>query len=284
MRPFLVDRLNQLFGTEAFSYLVPNYTIVLSATLVLCSLFAGRLARRRGLDAQHVYGAALWALPAGLLGARLLHVAYAHESYRGSLLAFLDPLQGDSVGYGGALAAAVAGLAYFRLRRLDPRPYLDVFAPAIGLAMFGGRLGCFADGCDFGAVTDGPLGVRFPPYSPASLEQAQSGWLDHAGLPSLPVHPAQLYLAVNGLVLALVVLAWQGRARDAVPGRAFALFWLLYACTRFGWELIRGDASRGFIGPLSTSQAISIPVALAALCLWWQTGRKRSNTATTTRA
>jgi phosphatidylglycerol:prolipoprotein diacylglycerol transferase len=271
MRPYLADFLNRSLGTEAFTYLLPNYWIVLALTVVACTLVAARRAERRGLDPQVVYGVVLWAFPIGVLGARLFHVAYAADTYRGGALRFLDPLQGDAVSYGGVLAGLAAALVYLRRRRAPIGRYLDLATPVIGFAIALGRVGCFLDGCDFGTRTACPLAVRFPPGSPASIEQSQLGWLPHAGVPSLPVHPVQLYLGATALLIALWLLRWQRRRPDAAPGRAFALFWLLYAVERFSWELLRGDVSRGFVGALSTSQWISIPFAAAALWWLWRT-------------
>ncbi|MCP4657931.1 MAG: prolipoprotein diacylglyceryl transferase [bacterium] len=273
MRPYLVELLNRLSGTEVFTCLVPNSTIVLALTVIAGALLGARLAARRGLDPGLVYGAVLWSFPVGWLGARLLHVVYAADTYRGGPLRFFDPLQGDAVSYGGVIAGLGCALIYLRRQRAPIGACLDLAAPLIGLGIAAGRLGCLLDGCDFGTRTACPLAVRFPPGSPASIEQAQLGWLAHPGLPSLPVHPVQLYLSAGALAIALWILRWQRRHPDAVPGRSFALFWLLYAVSRFAWELLRGDVSRGFVGALSTSQAISIPVAVAALVWLWLTRR-----------
>jgi membrane protease YdiL (CAAX protease family) len=132
------------------------------------------------------------------------------------------------------------------------------------------RAGCFLDGCDFGTVTDSWTGVRFPPGSPAFEQHVESGLIPMTATASLAVHPVQLYLSLNGLVLAAVATVWVGSRRSR-PGEAFFLYWGLYALTRFALEFLRGDAGRGFIGPLSTSQAISLPVlAGAALGFWWR--------------
>lgn len=271
MRPHLVEFLNRVLGTEVFTYLVPNYLLMTAFAVVACTLLGVRLAERRGLDSQVLYGMVLWSFPAGLLGARLFHVAYAADTYHGGPLRFLDPLQGSAVSYGGALGAVACAFLYLRRQRAPVGAYLDLTAPVIGFGIAASRLGCFLDGCDFGRRTMLPWAVRFPPESLASFEQARLGWLPHQGMASLPVHPVQLYLGASALILGWWILRWQNRHPEASPGRSFAIFWLLYALSRFGWEFLRGDSGRGFVGPLSTAQVVSIPTAALALLFLWRT-------------
>ena len=57
------------------------------------------------------------------------------------------------------------------------------------------------------------------------------------------------------------------RNRNHRIGRPSAIFLLLYAMMRFGIEFFRGDDIRGFFGPLSTSQWISIATFIAGTVL-----------------
>jgi phosphatidylglycerol---prolipoprotein diacylglyceryl transferase len=274
MRPYFVELLNRLFGTEVFTYLVPNYAIMLSLGALAGTLWAARRARRMGLDPDVVYGLALWGFPAALLGGRLMSLLYASEAYGGSILAFFDPLIGDSVAYGGFIAGTATVIVYLFYRRVEIWRYLDCAVPGVGLGTFFTRLGCFLDGDDFGSVTSSPLAVSFPAGSFAYLAHVDMGLLSPSSPHSLPVHPVQLYLAVNGLILAAAAAYWSRRG-NAAAGEAFSLYWLLYSVTRFGIEFLRGDLSRGFLGPLSTSQITSIPIALLCALLLWHRFKNR---------
>ena len=53
--------------------------------------------------------------------------------------------------------------------------------------------------------------------------------------------------------------------RAKAPGKTLAAYLLLYAPVRFVLEFLRGDPARGFFGPLSTSQWLSLAAAGAAL-------------------
>ena len=280
MRPYLADILNRAFGTGVFTYLLPNYLILLCAGALVGTVYAARRARARGLNPEVFYGLVLWALPAALLGGRVMGFLYAPESYGGSLLALLDPLRGDSAAYGGFIGGTLAGVGYLLARRVEVWRFLDCAGPPLGVATAFTRVGCFLDGCDFGSPTASALGVCFPAGSPAHAEQVSQGLIAPGALFSLPVHPVQLYLALNGLLLAAVT-AWWSRRRTRPPGEAFLGYWALYAVARSGLELLRGDAERKFLGPLSTSQAVSIPVVLLAVGL---IGLRRRKTGGTTGA
>jgi prolipoprotein diacylglyceryltransferase len=79
------------------------------------------------------------------------------------------------------------------------------------------------------------------------------------------VHPAQLYSALNGLILCGVALAFYPfRQRH---GQVIALLLTLYAITRFMEERIRID-EQALLASLTMSEAISVGLAIAMSLLW----------------
>jgi prolipoprotein diacylglyceryltransferase len=125
--------------------------------------------------------------------------------------------------------------------------------------------------------------VQFPPGSPASIQQARLGLLPTGAMESLPVHPTQLYEALVGLGLLILVLAV--RRRQRVAGNALAAFAMSYAVFRFLIEMVRADPGRGVIGPFSTSQFIAVVTFVAAAALLFvlrRRGAARSNLAPAT--
>lgn len=88
---------------------------------------------------------------------------------------------------------------------------------------------------------------------------------------SLPIHPAQLYSAINGLILCVVALAFYPfRNRH---GQTIALLLSLYAVTRFMEERIRVD-EQPWVSSLTISEAISVGVGLAMVALWLYIARQ----------
>jgi phosphatidylglycerol:prolipoprotein diacylglycerol transferase len=137
----------------------------------------------------------------------------------------------------GALLFAIPGAIWFgRRKRLDFLRVADLVAPFVLVGQAIGRLGCFLEGCCYGAATRGPLAVSLPGRG--------------------PVHPTQLYESAATLLFA--ALLWFVIRPRAGRGQAFGWMLVLYGATRAVIELWRADP-RGALGPLSTSQLIAIP-------------------------
>jgi len=89
---------------------------------------------------------------------------------------------------------------------------------------------------------------------------------------TLPIHPTQLYSAVDALVLCLFLLAYGPFARR--DGEVLVLFLTLYPVNRFLMEFIRVDEP-GVLGtPFSIGQVVSLLILAAAGGLWWYLLRK----------
>ena len=83
---------------------------------------------------------------------------------------------------------------------------------------------------------------------------------------SLPVHPTQIYGAINaGLIALLLWFVYPFRRRD---GEVFALVLSIYPVTRFLLEIIRDDEPGRFETPLTISQWISVFVVMLSVGLW----------------
>jgi phosphatidylglycerol:prolipoprotein diacylglycerol transferase len=82
---------------------------------------------------------------------------------------------------------------------------------------------------------------------------------------SQPIHPTQIYSAVNAALLCL--LAWALYPFRRKHGQVLAALLTLYAITRFLLEIIRSDEG-SFLATLTISQNISIAVGLGMLGLW----------------
>jgi phosphatidylglycerol---prolipoprotein diacylglyceryl transferase len=168
--------------------------------------------------------------------------------------------------YGGFLAAVPFAWYYVRKHALGWWRTADLAAPGIMLGLFFGRMGCYLNGCCYGKVTDGPLGVVFL-RDGATWRAQLDAHLIQAHQDALPVHPTQLYEAM-GCFLAFAILYYVVRPRRRAFGQVFAWMLILYAIARSIVEIWRDD-DRGvfFGGYLSTSQLISLPLAAAGVYL-----------------
>jgi phosphatidylglycerol---prolipoprotein diacylglyceryl transferase len=224
--------------------------------IVVAAFVAMRYARGRGLDPEPVYGAVLWAVLAGMAGARVLFLV---ENDAGALLEPGEWIgsEGFSV-YGGMIAGAAAAGLYFRRHLLGLR-YLDALAAGFPLGMAVGRIGDLINGEHYGAVSDLPWALRY--VHPAA--EVPSGQVAY--------HPGGLYEIVLALLIAVAVALLYRSLRR--PGQLFFLVVGLYAIGRFVMFFYRLDSDPLALG-LDTSQWISLAIALASAVGFWLVSRE----------
>ncbi len=166
----------------------------------------------------------------------------------------ISTLFGGFVYYGGLIGGFVGAICYAKYFHQNTVRIANTFVPAIPLFHCLGRIGCFLAGCCYGIVYNGPLAVTF------------TNALSDANGPSR--FPVQLLEAAINLVLFVILLAYirVSKKRDRwKPLANFGLYLILYGIARFFLEFLRGDAVRGFLGPLSVSQWISIAIVAVGL-------------------
>jgi prolipoprotein diacylglyceryltransferase len=88
----------------------------------------------------------------------------------------------------------------------------------------------------------------------------------------VPLHPAQLYAAIDAAILAAIAVAYTPLARR--DGEVFALVLTLHPISRILLEIIRVDESPALGTPLSISQLMSLALLALAAALWWWIGRQ----------
>ena len=157
--------------------------------------------------------------------------------------------------YGGLLCALLFMHIYIRVRKLPGRLYLNNVVVAFPLFHVMGRIGCAFTGCCYGIHYEGPLALHYTSHF------IQPGLNDDiADFARFPVQPleALLELLIFGFLLLMLL-----KKDDAFSVTSSYL--LIYSVVRFSDEFLRGDALRGFWGPLSTSQWISLAIFIVTL-------------------
>lgn len=248
-------------GIKIFGYGMMLFFAFLGSTRL-----AAWRARREKLDPELLYDLAIWVFIGGLLGARLFYV----YQYWGDRIRTVGDIfriwEGGIVLYGSIMGGTAAFFLYRAIRPFPLRPLLDVVAPSLALGIAIGRLGCFLNGCCYGDLCDLPVAVSFPKDSPPWKAQAVYGLISPNAAWSLPVHPTQIYSAIDGFLLTLLLSAYFPiRKRD---GEVMALLMVTYPITRFLIEYLRNDEGSFFAG-LTISQTISIPLLAGGLMFWF---------------
>lgn len=153
---------------------------------------------------------------------------------------------------GGLLTATLAAILVVRRHGASVGEVADLAALAVALGLIFGRLGCFLNGCCYGAVCEPAWYARSPSWYPAVLA-------------AHPRYPTALLAA--GLGAAVFLGGLLVRRVQRRPGEVALACVVLYAPGRFVIEGLRADP-RGGGGGLSTSQWLALACGLPALVAW----------------
>ncbi|MGH3824538.1 MAG: prolipoprotein diacylglyceryl transferase [Pseudonocardiaceae bacterium] len=228
------------------------YALCIIAAIVVAILWGERRWRARGGQAGAVIDIAVFAVPFGLVGGRLYHVATDWQKYfgpDGDPIAALEIWKGG-LGIWGAIALGALG-AWIGCRRQGiPLPALaDAVAPAIIAAQAIGRLGNYFNQELYGGPTSLPWGLEIRNRMDPDTGVLDPGVVNGVaqGPPVDIVHPTFLYEMLWNLgIVALVV--WADRRFQLGHGRAFALYVAGYTAGRFWIELMRVDEATMIFG------------------------------------
>ncbi|MGA8987684.1 prolipoprotein diacylglyceryl transferase [Aeromicrobium sp.] len=207
---------------------------------------------------------AIWAIPFGIVGARVYHVATDPELYFSEGAHAVDALKiwQGGLGIWGAVAGGAVG-AYIACRRygVSFSSVADALAPGLLVAQAIGRVGNYFNQELFGRPTTKPWGLEIAADNrPAGFEQFAT------------FHPTFLYELLWNLAAAALIIAIDRKVR-LTGGRAFALYAMLYTSGRVWIEALRIDTVN-HIGPFRLNVWTSLLVFTLAL-IYFVVSRRR---------
>lgn len=242
-----------------FGYPVKSYGFFLALAHAAGFTAILLLSRRRGLALAPLVDLFFLSIVAGLIGARALYAAAHWEEFAGDPWRLLSLQHGGLSLFGGFIPAWITFMLGLRWKKLSVLEYADTLCPALPFSVAVIRVGCFLQGCCYGAPYHGPTGLYFRD----PLTQVPPPLREH------PLHPAQLYEAAFLLLLTGALLLLRGRVKMP-PGWLGTLTVAAYCVYRFVMDFHRGDLERGHLGIewLTLTQAgsvlglLSVPVVL----------------------
>jgi prolipoprotein diacylglyceryl transferase len=211
---------------------IRGYALAIILGIVAAIWIGERRWVARGGRRGEVQDIAVWAVPFGLIGGRLYHVATDHELYFG---AGGDPWQilyvwrGGLGVWGSIFLGAVGAMICARRKGMRIAPMVDALAPGLLVAQAIGRWGNWFNQELFGKPTDLPWALRIDPA------HRPPGYEDDATF-----HPTFLYECIWDLGAFFVLIALDRRFKFG-HGRMLALYVMAYTLGR-GWiEMLRID-------------------------------------------
>ena len=208
------------------------YGIVIAVGMIVGVWWTARRYRARGGDPDVLYDVAMWAIPIGIIGARLYHVVTSPEAYfgPGGDPWLIPQIWRGGLGIWGGVGAGALG-AFLAVKRAGVcfGPIADSLAPALLVAQAIGRWGNWFNQELFGGPTTLPWGL-----------QIDAAHLPAGYAPGTLFHPAFLYECLWNLAAAALIV-WLDRRRRFAAGQVFGLYLMAYTLGRAWIEMLRID-------------------------------------------
>ena len=229
------------------------YGIIIAAGFLLAVFYMLARAKDFGITQDDVLDMILWAVPIGVICARLYYCIFYWELYADDPISILYIWEGGLAIYGGILGGAIALLLFCAVRHMPLLQLADVLVPALALGQGIGRWGNYFNMEAYGRLITNPQWQFFPV---AVLIPVDSGY---------EWHMATFFYESCVDVLIFLVLWFGVRKRKRWNGQLLAVYMLMYGIGRAAIEGLRMDSL--YSGSIRISQIVSI--MLAAVGLIW---------------
>lgn len=220
----------ELFGLD-----VMWYGILVALGVLTGTMLSYVRAPKFGIRQDDLIDVLLFAIPAGIIGARLYYVVFRWDMYAGDFMKILNFREGGLAIHGGLIFGIIAGACVCRYHKISFRNLLDLLVPGVAIGQAIGRWGNFFNSEAHGGPTDLPWAV---------VVDGQS------------VHPTFLYESLWCFLL-FVFLMFMSR-NIKFRGQIFCLYAVLYSVERFFVESLRTDSL--MIGPFKQAQVLSLSI------------------------
>jgi phosphatidylglycerol:prolipoprotein diacylglycerol transferase len=161
-------------------------------------------------------------------------------------------LKSGFVFYGGLVGGILGILIYSKIYKISFEKLCMILIPVVPLFHFFGRIGCLLAGCCYGIEYIGIGNIVFN-----NSDLAPNG---------MPLFPVQIVESICNLIIFIIILMTYKKFKGTY--KTIALYFNLYSIVRFILEFYRGDAQRGILLGISTSQWISIGIFIIGIFLF----------------
>ena len=238
---------------ELFGRPVMWYGVIISVGMILAVLYVlYRAKHNENIKTDDVFDFAIWAIPLGVIGARIYYVATKFEDYKADtpLETFKNCIaiwEGGIAIYGAIIGGALGLIIVSMLKKIKPLKVFDMVAPGVMIAQAVGRWGNFCNAEAYGSETTLPwrMGIRNDEH-----------------ISTVFVHPTFLYESLwNILGFILINLFYKRKKYD---GQILIMYLTWYGFGRMLIEGLRTDSL--YVGSFRISQVIGFLCFFIGIC------------------
>lgn len=242
------------------------YALCIIVGAILAIWIGERRWAKNGGQAGFISDLALFAVPAGIVGARLYHVLTDPQLYFGEgkdPIAVLYIWEGGLGIWGGIAGGALAVWLVCRWKKESFLAVADALAPGLLVAQAVGRFGNWFNQELFGKPTELPWALEIDAaHRPAGYSQFET------------FHPTFLYEALWNIAGAAFLIWFVSKRVKFGQGRVFAAYVMVYTAGRFWIEQLRIDPVNDFDG-IRLNVVTSLVVFVIGAYFFWQLKHRR---------
>ncbi len=249
------------------------YGAIIAVGFLLAVLWCCRQSSRFGIQQDDLIDMLFFAVPLGIIGARLYYVIFEFQNYyaagdlKTTLVRIIRIWDGGLAIYGGVIVGVLTAFVVSRVKKISFPALADLCCMGLLIGQIAGRWGNFVNVEAFGSVTDVPWRMAGPNVanylfnnglvSTDIYEQiAESG--------AYGVHPTFFYESVWNAIGLLIITLVIARRRK-FDGQMFLSYVAWYGIGRFWIESLRTDSLYVLGTGLRVSQLLAGASALIAL-------------------
>lgn len=220
------------------------YAIIIVTGIMVASAIGYFEFRKKNLTGDDLSDFILFAIPLGIIGARIYYVIFEWNAYKDNLWEIFAIWNGGLAIYGGIIVGAIVAVIFTRVKKIPFLWFADVATLGLFIAQSIGRWGNFVNAEAYGGLTDLPWGMV---VDGPGIKDAPFG----------PCHPTFLYESLwnfAGFLISYLLIKRFVRK----DGACFSFYLMWYGAGRFMIEGLREDSLYLIPDRVRVSQVVAI--------------------------
>jgi phosphatidylglycerol---prolipoprotein diacylglyceryl transferase len=240
------------------------YGVIMAVAVGFGIWIMSRELKRRGISPEHALGLAIFGVPCGVIGARLVHIL-DHLGYYLDNPGKIFGVKLVGLAIYGVVGGGLIGLViYCRWKKLSMLKVIDSTALAFPAGQIIGKCANIINGDTWGSATDLPWGITYVPPADEFIDP---------NLVGVATHPTPMYEQLWLLVI-VGILIWAIPRLMKVDGLSILAYAWLYSLGRFFISFFRENDP--MLWGLVEAQVIALAViVLAPVAAYWLIRRAR---------